>query len=308
MKVNAGSAQGVSAGGVLEFLSLTNGNLSFLEDDEGWKYIDDTNFIEVINLTLAGLSSFNFKQQVCSDIPTDAYYLSPTNLNSQQTINKICEWSKLNYMKLNFLKTKYMVINFCRSAQFNTRLTVENNLLEQVQESRILGVTVTDDLKWHKNTANLVKEANKRMIILRKLISFDLPKKDLVHIYTLYIRSVVEKSCVVWGSSITEVESLSLERIQKCALAMIYRSEYESYLHALSLSGLSTLSLRRRKLHEVFAVKCIKNENTKHMFPLNNKVIKGTRTQETFHVPFAYHERLRTSAIPTMARYLNTKY
>ena len=158
MKVNAGSAQGVSAGGVLEFLSLTNGNLFFLEDDEGWKYIDDTNFIEVINLTLAGLSSFNFKQQVCSDIATDAYYLSPTNLNSQQTINKICEWSKLNYMKLNFLKTKYMVINFCRSAQFNTRLTVENNLLEQVQESRILGVTVTDDLKWGWSTWKMLKD------------------------------------------------------------------------------------------------------------------------------------------------------
>ena len=127
-KVNAGSAQGVSAGGVLEFLSLTNGNLSFLEDDEGWKYIDDTNCIEVINLTLAGLSSFNFKHQVSSNIATDAYFLSPTNLNSQKIINEICEWSKNNFMELNNLKTKYMIINFCRSAQFSTRLTVENSV------------------------------------------------------------------------------------------------------------------------------------------------------------------------------------
>ena len=208
-KVNGGSAQGVSAGGVLEFLSITNGNLSFLEDDEGWKFIDDTNFIETINLTLTGLSSYNFKQHIPSDIATDAFYVSSDNLNSQNTINQICDWSSNNFMKLNFHKTKYMIINFCRSAQFSTRLSVANNLLEQVEETRILGITLTSDLKWHQNTKNLIKEANKRMIILRKLIPFDLPKKDLVHIYTLYRRSVVEKSCVVWGSLITEEKMCS---------------------------------------------------------------------------------------------------
>ena len=84
--------------------------------------------------------------------------------------------------KINFDKTKYMTVNFCKSAQFNTRLYVNNNLLEQVHETRILGITLTSDMKWHRNTHNLVKEANKRMIILRKLISFDIPKQDLVHI------------------------------------------------------------------------------------------------------------------------------
>ena len=75
-KVNGGSAQGISAGGVLEYLSLTNGNLSFLEEEEAWKYINDSNFIEIINLTLAGLSSFDFKHQVPSDIATHDLFLS----------------------------------------------------------------------------------------------------------------------------------------------------------------------------------------------------------------------------------------
>ena len=210
-------------------------------------------------------------------------------------------------MSINFQKTKYMIINFCQSAQFNTRLYVENNLLEQVQEACILGVTMTSNLKWHRNTEILVKEANKRMVILRKLIPYGIPKKDLVHIYTIYIRSIVEQSCVVWGSSITEEESQSLERTQKCALRLIYQSEYESYLNALALSGLTNLSLRRQKLMEVFAERCVKNEKTMNMFPLNN-VTRDSRHHEKYLVPFAKHERLKRSAIPTMARYLNSKY
>ena len=32
---------------------------------------------------------------------------------------------------------------------------------------KLLGVTITDDLKWKENTANIVKKANSRMQLLR---------------------------------------------------------------------------------------------------------------------------------------------
>ena len=261
----------------------------------------------MINLSLIGLSSFNAKQQVPSDIATENYFLSPENTDSQRNLNTIQDWSSQNLMKLNCSKTKYMIINFCKSAEFNTRLFIQNQLLEQVEETRILGVILTADLKWHKNTENLVKEANKRMILLRKLIAFDVPKENLIQIYKLYIRSITEQSSVVWSSSITEEESVSLERTQKSALKLIFQSEYISYSNALSMAGLTNLTVRRQKLAEVFADRCHKNSKTTDMFPLNDAV-RHTRNPEKFKVPFAAHERLRSSAIPTMARYLNAKF
>ena len=153
----------------------------------------------------------------------------------------------------------------------------------------------------------MIREANKRMIILRKLLPFDIPRKDLLHIYILYIRPIVEQSCVVWGSSITEDESNSLERTQKCALRLIFQSEYISYSNSLSISGLTSLKERRTKLMQVFAERCVKNEKTSGMFP-RNEPTQNTRRPELFQVPFASHERLKSSAIPTMARYLNIKY
>ena len=200
-----------------------------------------------------------------------------------------------------------MIVNFCHSATFQTRLFLENSLLEQVRETKLLGVILTDDMKWQRNTEDLIKRANKRMSILHNIVNFNVEKVDAVQIYTLYIRSVLEQSCVVWGSSITDSESLALERVQKCALRIIYKNCYISYENALSMSGLPELSTRRLKLIHKFAEKCIKSDKTKFMFPVNDKVV-NTRHSEPFSVPFAYHDRLKNSSKVYMANFLNSKH
>ena len=74
----------------------------------------------------------------------------------------------------------------------------------------------------------------------------------MIHLYKPYIWSILEQSCGVWGSSITEEYSRTLERVQQVALRIIYLS---SYNHALSISGLSKLSERRDTLSYRFAVR-----------------------------------------------------
>ena len=107
-----------------------------------------------------------------------------------------------------------------------------------------------------------------RMIIIHNLFKFGLPSKDMVEIYILYIRSVVENSAVVWHSSLTVADRLSIERVQKVALKIILNERYESYDQALEVSGLQTLEQRRTILCKKFAIKCLKNEKTCDMFPL----------------------------------------
>ena len=75
-------------------------------------------------------------------------------------------------MMLNSEKTKYMIINFCKSKQFKTRLYLENNILEQVNQTNLLGVLIADDLTWTANSNKIVKKSFQRMIILRKLYEF----------------------------------------------------------------------------------------------------------------------------------------
>ena len=142
------------------------------------------------------------------------------------------------------------------------------------------------------------------MVILHKLGKFCLPISDLVNIYVLYIRSVVEQSAVVWNSSITKGEQLDIERVQKCALRIILKDKYLSYQNSLELCGLESLKTRRNKLSLSFALKCLKSESTKDMFPVRD-FHTNTRFSERYVVTKSCTERLAKSAIPFMQRLLN---
>ena len=100
-------------------------------------------------------------------------------------------------MILNQKKTKIMIFNFTQNYQFVTRLTLNNENLEIVKSTKLLGVIISDNLKWDENTIYLIKKAYKRMQLLRKVSKFTVSKDERKHIYVLYIRSILEQSCVV---------------------------------------------------------------------------------------------------------------
>ena len=139
------------------------------------------------------------------------------------------------------------------------------------------------------------------MTLLHQLYEFTVPVEDLVDIYILYIRSVLESSAVVWSSSLTQGQELEIERVQKVALRIILKEEYEHYDSALSLCSLPTLKERRNQLCLSFAKKCTKNDRTSDMFPLNN-----FSHHEKYFVTKASTGRLAKSAIPSMQRLLNS--
>ena len=84
-----------------------------------------------------------------------------------------------------------MVFNYTNKYQFSTRLSLEGQKLEEVSETKLLGTTLTNDLKWDTNTEIRVKKANARMQILRIALSFDPSWADLKIIYTAYISKLL---------------------------------------------------------------------------------------------------------------------
>jgi hypothetical protein len=298
-----GGAQGGELGQI-EYLSQTNTNTDFLTIEEKFKFIDDLSILKVLNLAMCGISSYNFKNHIASDIGSHGQFLPSGNIKSQAYLDSIKQWTDDSKMALNKDKTKYMVINFTKKFQFSTRIALEDKLLEEVQECKLLGLNLTNQLSWQKNTESIVKRGNTRMIILQRLYNFDLPVDDMIEIYVSFIRSLLEYLCVVWHSSITMEESNAIERVQKTALKMILRDNYLDYQSALDLTGLSTLSERRKQLSLNFARKCLKSEESADLFPLNVKSV-NTRPHEKYYVTPARTARLANSAIPYLQRLLN---
>ena len=88
-----GGAMGASLGN-WEFLSQTNNNADCVPLEDRYKFVDDLSTLEIINLLAIGMSSFNIKQQVPSDIPTHGQFFPPNNLQSQKYLDLINEWTE----------------------------------------------------------------------------------------------------------------------------------------------------------------------------------------------------------------------
>ena len=93
---------------------------------------------------------------------------------------------------------------FSRSeTEFATRLTLEGNTLDRIEETKLVGVWLTTWLDWDKNTRETCKKAYARLTMLTKIKYVDVPKEDLVQIYILYVRSLLEYCSTIWHSTLT---------------------------------------------------------------------------------------------------------
>jgi hypothetical protein len=222
--------------GLIEYFIRSNDNADWVSED------------------LTGLlTEYNFKQHVASDIGIDELYVPATSLGTQDTLNKISDWTDHNMMKLNKDKTNYMV--FSRfDTEFATRLTLEGETLNRIEEVKIVGVWLTIWLDWDKNTREACRKACARMTMLTKLRYIGVPEDDLIQIYILYVRSLLEYCSVVWHSTLTGDMSHDLERVQKLCLKIVWGDKYCGYDDAWDKTGLERLSIRREENYLKFGL------------------------------------------------------
>ena len=129
--------------------------------------------------------------------------------------------------------------------------------------------------------------------------------KCRLHIYKTFVRSVIEKSCVVWHSSLTLKNTTDLERVQRAAVKIITGGKY-SYREGLQFLNLPTLKERRETLTVKFAKKCLTNKKKRDMFKINHKKHNmKLRYRKKYREENIKTQRLYKSAIPYMQRILN---
>ena len=291
--------------GQTSYSSQSNNNADFVPIDDRFKWVDDLTMLEIINLITIGLASYNFKQHVASDIGVDEKFLSSDKTKSQSYTDQICTWTEGMKMKLNEEKSKIMIINFTKKYQFSTRMMMNDKLLDIVDETKVLGLIISKDLTWRKNTDSLVSRANTRLIIIRSLRKFPISNKDMVMLYCQFVRSILEFNCCVWFSSITEEEVEDLERVQRNAIQIILQQKVEDYQESLTKLNLETLKERRTKLAIKFGKKCLKIDEMKNLFKESKRPEYNLRHCEAYDVKFASRQRLFKSTVPTLQRLMN---
>ena len=59
---------------------------------------------------------------------------------------------------------------------------MEGKPLDIVDHTKLLGLIVSSDLSWTRNTQYIIKRTNSRMEIFRRIAGFSAPIRDLVQI------------------------------------------------------------------------------------------------------------------------------
>ena len=141
--------------------------------------------------------------------------------------------------------------------------------MDRIEEIKLVGVWLTTWLDWDKNTREICRKAYARMTMLTKLKYVGINKDDLLNIYILYIRSLLEYCSVVWHSTLTLEQSSNLEGVQRLCLKVILGSEYNGYEQALTDCGLDRLCDRREQKCLNFGLKSLLHPVHSKMFPVN---------------------------------------
>ena len=95
------------------------------------------------------------------------------------------------------------------------RITINNTNIEVVPSAKLLGVMLSNDLKWNLHVEMICKKVAARLYFLRQLKRAKVPTNDLLSFYTTCIRPDAEYACPVFHTALPQYLSDQLERLQK---------------------------------------------------------------------------------------------
>lgn len=133
----------------------------------------------------------------------------------EQEINKaikdIIIWLSNNNLKINLNKTKIIQFQTYQSNFQKLSIKYEDNILEQVVNTKFLGIIVDQNCNW-KSHINYVCDKLDKFVYAIKRLRSTVSVDAAVTAYHGYVSSVLSYGLILWGNS---VEVLMAFRVQK---------------------------------------------------------------------------------------------
>jgi hypothetical protein len=271
------------------------------------KYIDDASQARSIDLKKCLLKlDLSGRPRPLEFFEHTGYQLDPVKNELQVDLSELKAFTDQNLMVINQKKTQIMCFNFRTSLKFPPIFYVGDSApLEIVNETKLLGIILTDDLKWNAHVEFMCKKASKKIWQLRRMKILNLEPEILLDFYLKEVRSILEFGVACWNSGITCKLSERIERLQKiCVNIILCDSEWEiPYFVGCTLLGIEPLAYRRSDLcirfvqkasldprHADLFIRNTDNFYTRQEKPPYNE--RPYRTGRFFKSPLCYLTRL----------------
>ena len=220
-------------------------------------------------------------------------------------INDTEQFVQENNMVINKDKTKVISFTKSRKWDFPPELRFsDGTLIECVPKTKLVGVVLSQDLRWFQNTEYICSKARQKLWVLRRMVKLELDIFKMFDVYTKEVRSILELAVPVWHSRLTGQQTSDIERIQKISFKIILQDRYQTYPLACSTFSTQTLEQRRVKLCTTFATKNLK---TDHSFFTKVGTNVKTRNKSDLVKEFKCRTgRYKKSSLPYLANLINS--
>ena len=130
-------------------------------------------------------------------------------------------------MTVNDKKTQLLCMSAARDSTVSSYIRLGNgNKIESQSSLKILGFHFSSAPTIDTHVENLKLSFRRRLWMLRHLRKAAVPDSDLVHLYKVFLLSLLDYACVVYNSMLTITQSHAIENLQKAALriCLLYTS------------------------------------------------------------------------------------
>ena len=133
-------------------------------------FIDDLSEAEAISLKRQLVSDPNTRPFPLKYHERTRHVYPVQNSLLQKNLHRIQDFTINNQMQINQRKSNIMLFNKSRTTDFPPEFSFRNGQnLEVVEETRLLGVVLTSDLRWDANTRSVCSRAMAKMWLLRRM-------------------------------------------------------------------------------------------------------------------------------------------
>ena len=191
---------------------------------------------------------------------TSLYIIVDNPISAADELNadlaKIHAWAVRWLVSFNLAKSESMILSRKHNKPFHPSLSMNQNLINNVNSHKHLELTFSQDCSWHDHLELVKTKAWLRINIMRR-IKFQLERKSLQTIYISFIRPLLEYADVVWDNC-TQQEASELEKNQNEAACIVTgATKLASIQSLLSDTGWESLTSRREKHKLVLFYKMI---------------------------------------------------
>lgn len=143
--------------------------------------------------------------------------ISAQNL-ADRTLKDLSEWFSINRLLINMTKTVYINFYTTQNKQpTNLKLTINQDTIKHVDETKFLGLHIQKNLKWESHTNSLNLKLSKACYVLR-ILKGCTNEQTVRNAYFGYFHSVMRYGIIFWGRS---PSSQNIFKTQKRAIRVL---------------------------------------------------------------------------------------